>query len=272
MRTFTATLCTLVFACSALFAGAAALAEEFEREEHTVSVLGVQETWRLVWEGKPSNICSADDINQAFACPCTGFAYGEYGKLFLLRSRNGREVERFALAPLFENAEHPWAGENKSAAYLQKWPLESGDFDRDRKKGPTLIAEIRHRPTTKVLQFGNYDRDPGASEFLIRVGNEPCGKGDYVAVGVSSKKPKLHVLSSTARPDTPLAMSEYAWKALLDSPGNHTVITWSCGDHGSEVYDDAVISSSRGHIRIKNREFSCTTDGRPGKLLSQTDG
>jgi hypothetical protein len=65
-------------------------------------------------------------------------------------------------------------------------------------------------------------------------------------------------------------MSLYEWQALLKGPGPHTVTTWSCGDHGSEEYDDAIVSADHGNIRVKNRTFSCLSDFSPGKLIKET--
>src|SRR5258708_14759957 len=70
------------------------------REEQTVMVDGVSETWRLEWRKAPHPVCDAAD-DMWFTCPCEGFAFGEGGIVDLVRLRNGAEVDRLALAPLF---------------------------------------------------------------------------------------------------------------------------------------------------------------------------
>ena len=47
------------------------------REEQTVSVDGVDETWRLQWATTPKPMCGADERDGSLTCPCMGFAYGE---------------------------------------------------------------------------------------------------------------------------------------------------------------------------------------------------
>lgn len=71
---------------------------EVLREEATVRVRGLTEKWRLVWTELPRPICDADDITW-ITSPCTGFAYGEYGRLLLTRTGEGTRSERMELAP-----------------------------------------------------------------------------------------------------------------------------------------------------------------------------
>src|SRR5262245_16917729 len=71
------------------------------REQASVAVAGGQEQWRLEWASKPSPVC-APDGDDWYTCPCTGFEFGEAGDLNLVRAKNGADVERFPLAPLFD--------------------------------------------------------------------------------------------------------------------------------------------------------------------------
>ena len=62
-----------------LFGGASSPGE-WLREQQSVTVGGVAESWQLVWEGRPKPICGPQDVEMAITCPCTGFAYGEMGR------------------------------------------------------------------------------------------------------------------------------------------------------------------------------------------------
>ncbi len=241
------------------------------REQRSVRVQGAKEVWQLVWEGKPSAVCGPEEGDIAITCPCSGLAYGEYGKLFLVRNRDGREIERLDLGPLFGKAGYLDADQNEGAAYVQRWPWKIGDFDRQARDDPTLLSDIERRPAPLIMRLADYDRDGEASEFLIQVGTLPCGKWQFAALGVSAKQPHLHALASAANPDTPLIMPLNAWQALLKGPGPHTVTTWACNDHGSEVRTELVVSASHGEIHVKNRTFSCPENGQAEKLLSEDD-
>ena len=247
-------------------------AAQYVREERLVSVDGVTETWRLVWEGKPSAVCEPEDVISAITCPCAGLAYGEYGKLSLVRTRGGREIERMDLAPLFGKFDYPDAERLEGKAYLQRWPTQDSDLERSERDDPKLVSEIRRRMAPRIMQLADYDRDGKATEFLIQVGTLPCGKLQFSAVGISDKNPHLHALTSVARPDEPLVLPLSAWQVLLSHPEPTTVQTWDCGDHGSEVRTEVVVSASKGEIRVKEREYSCPEDGSPERLLQETDG
>ena len=121
------------------------------------------------------------------------------------------------------------------------------------------------------MRFADYDRDGEATEFLIQVGTLPCGKWQFAAVGVSAREPRLHALSSAAKPDAPLIMPLAAWQALLRSPGPEAVATWTCGDHGSESRNELIVSADNGEIYVRGRELSCPADGQAEMLLKETD-
>jgi hypothetical protein len=54
--------------------------KQYIREQRTVRVQGVKETWQLVWEGKPSTVCGPDEVFMAITCPCAGYAYADYDR------------------------------------------------------------------------------------------------------------------------------------------------------------------------------------------------
>ena len=245
--------------------------EQVVREQHTVAIDGVRETWQLVWEGKPATVCGPDEVYMAITCPCSGWAYAEYGRLYLVRNRGGREIERMDLRPLFGKFDYPEADKVDGSAYLQRWPLKPSDVDRENDRDPNLIPEIKRRPATEIMKLADYDRDGAPTEFLIQVGTLPCGKLQFAAIGVTKTIPHLHALTSVAHRDTPLIMPQAAWQALLKSRGPTTVRTWACDDHGSETRSELVVSANHGAIRVKEREYSCPGKGKAEKLLEETD-
>jgi hypothetical protein len=110
------------------FVSGRAVAQRVVREQRTVAIDGAKETWQLVWDGKPGSVCGPDNIDLAMTCPCSGWAYGEYGKLLLVRSRDGQEIERMDLRPLFDKFDSPEPGKVAGSAYLQRWPLKLSDM------------------------------------------------------------------------------------------------------------------------------------------------
>jgi hypothetical protein len=254
-----------------IVAPARAAAEQVTREQRTLVVDGVKETWRLLWEAKPAAVCGPGEVAVAVTCPCSGWAYAEYGELALVRSRGGREIERMDLRPLFGQLDYPAADNMDGSAVLQRWPLKPDDLDRESKGDPNLVAEIKRRAAPVIMNLADYDRGGASTKFLIQVGALPCGKLQFAAIGITPKAPKLHALTSSAHPDTPLVMPLAAWQALLKSPGPTAVPTLACGDHGSETRSELVVSANGGAIRARDREFSCPANGQTETLIKETD-
>jgi len=75
---------------------------------------------------------------------------------------------------------------------------------------------------------------------------EPCGKITGIVVGVTSDRPELHAFGSALHPDTPLVMQKREWEALLKGMRPTEVLDWRCGDHGSEIESDLVVSATKG--------------------------
>ncbi len=238
-------------------------ARDIVRQERTVKVGGVTETWRLVWTGTPKETCGIDDSDGAMTCPCYGIAYGETGDLALVRSRNGKEVERIDMAGVF-TAGGDLDGPEKP--FLQRWPTRESDW-KYQPHDPKLAAAIRNRPMTDVMPLADYDRDGHATEFLVMVGTVACGHHGYVAVGVTPGNAHLHILTTTERPDHPLVMDLPQWQALEKAAAPVTVTFWACGDHGSDQQDDFILHADRGRIHVTERELSCP-EGRTQTLLA----
>lgn len=240
---------------------------EFLREQKTVAVAGRSELWQLVWEGKPKPICGPQDVEMAATCPCFGFAYGEMGKLALIRKRGGRVVDRLALGPYFEDLPE---SDSKGLAAMRWRPMHPRDFDQAGEAvSPAFLAQVAKRPGPRVMQMGDYDRDGNASEFLVQVAAGPCGHTEFMLFGVSRARPRLHAFGSADHPGDVLVMPGAAWQALLTAPGSTSVTAWPCGDHASEVRQELVLSASAGAIRVRQRTWSCPDDGQAEQLLRE---
>ncbi len=254
------------------FTGAAALAAtapQVLRDQATVTVNGVKETWQLVWAEPPREVCGPAEVSSAATCPCSGFAYGEYGRLNLVRRHDGA-VENLDLGPMFDGQETPPLTKPiTGVAYLSRWPEARNDLARDNVDDTQLEADIRARPPVHHLRMGDYDRDGLAAEFLLQVGTVPCMKHKFVAVGVSKRDGRLHALTSAAHPERPLVLFGEVWEALRKGGG--TVITWECQDHGAEFHNETIVSVQDGAIHAKRQTFTCPTGGAARALVEETD-
>ncbi|MBX7198215.1 MAG: hypothetical protein K1X51_02455 [Rhodospirillaceae bacterium] len=247
----------------------AASAPELVRDQTTLTVNGARETWQLVWAEPPKEVCGPAEVSSAATCPCSGFAYGEYGRLNLVR-RHGGAVEILDLGPLFDGQETPSMTKPiTGVAYLSRWPEAENDLARDNVDDPKLVADIRARPPVHHLSMEDYDRDGLAAEFLLQVGTVPCMKHKFVAVGVSKRDGRLHALRSAAHPERPLVLFGEVWDALRKGGG--TVVTWECQDHGAEFHNETVVSVQDGIIHAKRQTFNCPTDGAARTLVEETE-
>jgi len=246
-----------------------ASAEDILREQQTVAVDGQPEIWQLVWDGQPETVCGPDEVYMAITCPCSGLAYGEAGKLSLRRLRDGQEIDHLDLGAFFGRFDGPSFPSGLSS--VQRWPTDDKDFDREENGDPDLVAEIKRRPAPVIMKFADYDRDGAATEFLLQAGTLPCGKLQFLALGVSKENPKLHALTTSTHPDRPLYMLPEAWQALATRPSPSVVPNWSCGDHGNPNREELMVAARDGKIQGKLRTFSCPEDGTPEKLLEEED-
>lgn len=205
----------------------------------------------------------------ASTCPCAGTAYGEAGKLALVRKRGTQEIERMELSPLFGQFDGP--SDVEGLATLIRWPMLDGDLARENKGDASLLPEIKQRPAPTILRFADYNRDGAETEFLLPVGTLPCNKVQYAAIGVSAADPHLRALGSAAHPEAALVMPLAAWHALLLKSGATTVPLWACGDHGSDQRRELIVSAGKDGIRAHERDFSCPEDGSPEEPLQESD-
>jgi hypothetical protein len=233
------------------------------REEHRIAVNGIPEAWRLQWKAPPEEAaCGPQDPAGATTCPCGGFAYAENGQLDLVRMRNGKEIDRLELTPLFEQVLSDQRG-----AIVQKWPFELKDIEDLDTEG--FFERVRNRPIVRLMYFVDYNHDGKSTEFFLQTDVAPCAKILGIVVGLTPNNPKLHVFGSMSNPDKPLVLQKTEWEALRKSTGPVEVLDWPCGDHGSEVEIDMALRTINGAIEAVRREFDCTEDGKRGRLLRE---
>ena len=237
----------------------AATPDPLIREQKTVTVDGVQETWQLRWQHPPKSICGADQAETSMTCPCDGFAYGEQGKLFLVRLRPRHLPETLDLSRFF-SAEFP---NTPGFAIVQRWAPVINDADNDFKSrnNANFDLQVYKRPSVDLMNFGDYNHDGEATEFLIQVGTLPCGKHQMIAVGISKAHRRLHVIASADNPHKPLILGAQEWDALLKSNGSTTVVEWPCEDHGSRNEVDVELHAIDGVIHGKRLTYSCPEKG-----------
>jgi hypothetical protein len=207
-------------------------------------------------------------------CPCSGFAYGEKGKLALERLLDGRRVERLDLTPYFVQNQDVTGFD---AAVVRRWDPEFGrdgrgsDLARYEDGDPRWEAEIRARPLARVMRLGDYTHDGWATKFLLQVSTMPCGKHQMILIGLSREEPHLHVFSTDERPGIPLVMGAWEWDALLQSQSGRVSVTdWACDDHGSDTEDRIDLRALDGKLHARDSRYSCGQGGRPKGTLLET--
>ena len=245
-------------------------ADPLVRQQKTVIVDGVAEVWQLRWEKKPKPFCGADDAELSLTCPCSGFAYGEQGKLTLVRERPGGLHETLSLGPFFADADLP--GIAAGASLVQRWqPVEAGDEnDWKHASDKDFVNQVRKRKLKNLMILADYDHDGRATEFLLQVATKPCGKHQMVLVGISKLNPHLHAFATPEKPHSPLLLASWEWEALLKS--EHTsIIDWQCGDHDSGYEWRAILDAHDGVLHAKFQSFECQAEGSAVKLIEEVD-
>ena len=231
------------------------------RERQVIVINGRQEQWRLEWKGPVKPYCGANEASVAITCPCHGFAYGESGDLYLVRTRNGQEIDRLHLTPLFEEA---------GTAVVQRWPKDDRrDFNSPDKED--ISKMVSKRSIVNVMHLEDYDHDGNKTEFYLQTESAPCGKSIGVVVGLSTNNAQLHVFSTAANPSKPLYMQRKEWQALRDASSNAVdVRDWACGDHGAETQTELHLQWSANGIDGKRREYTCPPNHEARKLISES--
>ncbi len=246
------------------------------REWRGVSVNGKPEVWELRWAAPPALVCPPDDPAW-FTCPCEGFAFGESGDLDLIRTLGlgGKEVDRLPLTPLFANHETPaW---ETGKAVLQRWPVvairDHEAWDEADLQGAVQLArfkqEVMQRAPVSLLEVADFNQDAWATEFILQVGVLPGCKRQSVVVGVSPDRPYLHAFGTAEHPDTPIVLYPDHWAELKTAKHPLRVVSWTCGDHGSEQQTELILSIDPAGIHVIQETFSCEGGGEHGGLLSR---
>jgi hypothetical protein len=209
------------------------------REEQAVMVDETEEVWRLKWKSAPTPFCADETL--APTCPCDGFAYGERGDLDLVRLRNGIEIDRCNLTPLFKGTD-----------------------------GITSVTEDEAavQRAGQVIHFGDYNHDGLATEFFLQTDAKPCGKHYGVVLGITKDNPRVHPFGTIGHPDIPLSMESVAWEKLRAATAPVKIIDWLCEDHGSDEQVELELRWSPKGIDGVRRTYACTANVR-GRLLSE---
>jgi len=254
-------------AASLIVASATSVASNaYVRETRTVIVDGHREIWRLEWREKPIPACGADDVYSAITVPCQDFAYGEAGLLWLIRQREGHDIDRMDLTPLYH--ESSLSGYD-GVFVLRHWPMRIRDMDRTDRGDPTLLADVARRKPYVVMSLADYDHDGRATEFVVEVDDFPRAER-YVAIGITKNKPHLHALSSAAHPGEPLFLSKGAWDALKATGKPSNVVDWPCvfdlwGGSYADGASGTRVEANHGTIRAWDRNYACNAKGQLGK-------
>jgi hypothetical protein len=253
---------TLLAAALALSFSAAVAAQDYAsvvREQKSVTIAGVRESWRLQWEAAPLPACGTDDLEVALGCQCTGFAYGEAGRLTLVRLRHGHPAERLELTPFFKDQGAPGPAGTAVLAHWRPIPAAAHDEDDDWHHAADFdfLKRVQARGPAELLKFGDYNHDGHASEFLLQVGLRPCGRPQMVLIGVSARNPRLHVFASAEAPDQPLVLPATAWAAVLAHPkASHTVES-SCADPDSTSESTVDVAAQHGVFHVQRESRPC---------------
>lgn len=211
------------------------------REETTVTVDGVDETWRLEWRRPPLPSCMGDDW---YTCPCNGEEFGEKGSLDLVRARPGAGEERLNLDALFEERD----------ATLPRWQVS--DKERKSLKVPTQL-ELQKRPLVKLMNVGDYDHDGRATEFTLQVSSTPCGHQASVLVGIDRRNPKLHVfLESTTTKDDWMVLRPTEWDKVKEKVPQEFVEV-ACGDHGADEENTVRVTADDAGLHLTHASGKC---------------
>lgn len=241
------------------------------RENRAVHVDSIVEQWVLQWQTPPQPICGPEDPSWA-TCPCQPFAFGEMGHLNLVRKRPHHSDEILPLAPLFAYGEVPFAyGEipaphRDGDAALRRWAVLNTDDETDH--STVFAQQVKRRPSSTVMELGDYDHDGRATEFLLPIAYGPCGHDGAIVVGISRNRPSIHAFASIAHPERPLILDSPIWEQLRRSQGKIDTPQTLCGDHGAEEETDVRLVTSVRGIDASLLTYGCTPDDRRGPLKS----
>ncbi len=209
------------------------------RETKKVKVDAVEETWTLRWKSPPVDNCM--DIAW-YTAPCQAVEYGEKGHLELVREHGSDPPDVLGLDSLFSD----------NSAELPRYKTEKNDpIDS------VDVAKIKARPVVSVMKLGDYDHDGRETEFVIATGTAVFGHTTGAVVGISKKDPKLHVFK--AADGTPLLLDHLSsWEKVRTAKTSPvSIVTISCGDHGSTEEDSTIVSFGASGLSTKETKRKC---------------
>lgn len=250
----------------ALAGSASAQADLTIREERKVAVDGGQEVWQLAWVGPVRDYCEAVSPEVAMTPACATFAHGQAGRLLLRRLQGGVVLDQFDPAPAFKDRGNGWTD---GWSVLPRHAVREDDYERWLEDEGAFLRAVKERPAASVLDLDDYDRDGKALEFLIRTETGPSGRGLYAAVGLIGGK--LGFLRSTGRPDRVLVLPRDIWVALRDRGGPVLRMQTACGDKGTTLRSEQILTATDGRISVKGRDFDCAV-GTPPVLKAEYEG
>lgn len=207
------------------------------REQRRVMVDGREERWRLEWQAPPAPFC--DDPERAMTAPCERFSYGEEGKLDLVRSAGGRDVDRLALTPLFA-ADSAGGRTGPARARLRRWPVLDDDEERFEDASPAQVRKaVRKRPEIQLLELEDLDGDGRALEWVVTVDAYDSSSFPAIAVALDLKTNRLGAVTRAEKPGVPLVLPRAELWRTLKAGG---AVTFECGDHGGEMRETLKLS------------------------------
>jgi hypothetical protein len=191
--------------------------------------------------------------------------YAERGKAHLSRTREGSVLQDFTLASIYSSGfDLPERLEFETI--LPAWPKEVGD---EKTTDDTTLAEkIRLRHRVPIFDLHDYDRDGGATEFVLPVGGVGCAFHGYIALGISRIMPTIHVFGTATHPKEPLVLRRNGWQILRDNgQGKYTDVT--CGDRGADTETEIELKTDAAGIHVIERQYACPRT--PERLLSSVE-
>jgi hypothetical protein len=143
---------------------------------------------------------------------------------------------------------------------------DQAEVDGDSGPFADLERRVEQRQPVSVLDLGDYDHDGWATEFVLHVGNMPCGKQLSVLVGISKARRKLHAFGTAEHSDRPLVLYTDHWTKLLAAQGPIRFVMWTCGDHGSERQNETEVRVDARGLHATEDTFDCqvTFDSKVG--------
>ena len=241
-----------------------AASDPLTHEARSLTVGTSAERWALMWTSPPVAACSPEADSLWMTCPCAGFAFGEQGHVMLVRHRAKLPDQQLPLDSLFHDAPTTRRG----LALLERWPPSESDYDSA--WTPGIAERVRAHAPAQLMDFADYDHDGQATEFTLKVGNAACGHDEVVLLGVSARRPTLHMFGTVLHPQVALELQSADWQALRRSRGDTTVVEWACGDHGASTELDLHLSAGADGIRADSLVYECSgLRGERGRLLSR---